>query len=277
MVAKRLPKFLLIPAVALLGLYLAALATLTLGQRSFMYFPAGAVEAPMLKGAQVIHLDTADGEKLLAWYVPPAPGKPLLLFFHGNGGNLGTMEDTLADLTRPGNGLLAVEYRGYPGSTGSPSEAGLIADAQAGYDKALALGIAPGRIVSFGASLGTGVAVALAAKNKVGGVVLVSPHSSAADVAAETYWMFPTRQLIWDSYRSDLRIGAIRAPLLIVQGTDDTAIPMHFSRKLFDLANEPKRFVAIEHAGHLPIAQAMPDILAWIAKRGDTGIPTALR
>ncbi|GLS17861.1 alpha/beta hydrolase [Labrys miyagiensis] len=267
MLARRLSKLLLICAGALVFLYLAVLTTLALAQRSFLYFPAGIVEAPVIKGAQVLHLDTADGERLLAWYVPPAAGKPLLLFFHGNGGNLATVEDTLADLARPGNGVLAVEYRGYPGSSGTPSEGGLIADAQAGYDKARALGIAPQRIIAFGESLGTGVAVALAAKNKIGGVVLISPHSSVADVAAAEYWMFPTRYLIWDSFHSDQRIAGIKAPLLIVHGTDDDAIPIRFARKLFDLASQPKRFIAIEEGGHRPTQEAMPQVLAWIRER----------
>jgi uncharacterized protein len=275
MLARRLPKLLLIPVGLPILLYLAALTTLTLGQRSFLYFPAGTVEAPMLNGAEVLHLDTADGEKLRAWYVPPAAGKPLLLFFHGNGGSLANVENTLATLARPGNGVLAVEYRGYPGSSGSPSEAGLIADAQAGYDKALALGLPPERIIAFGESLGTGVAVALAANNKVGGVVLISPHSSVADVAASNYWMFPTRYLVWDSFHSDRRIADINAPLLIVHGTDDPVIPIRYGRRLFALANQPKRFITIENGGHLPTGEAMPQMLDWIADihPGTAGLP----
>jgi uncharacterized protein len=160
-----------------------------------------------------------------------------------------------------------VEYRGYPGSSGSPSEAGLIADAQAGYDKARALGIPPRQIIAFGESLGTGVAVALAARNEVGGVVLISPHDSVADVAASEYWIFPTRYLIRDSFHSDQRIAAVKAPLLIVHGTEDTAIPIRFGRKLFALANPPKRFITVDGGGHIPIDEAMPQVLAWISER----------
>jgi pimeloyl-ACP methyl ester carboxylesterase len=155
-------------------------------QRSLMYYPERFRTPPDVAGlldAQEVVLDTADGEKLIGWYVPPRDGKPLVLYFHGNAGALQHRVDRFRALIAPGNGLLALSYRGYGGSTGSPSEAGLIADAEAAYRFALARAPAE-RIVAFGESLGSGVAVALAASRQVGAVVLEAPFTSAADVGA---------------------------------------------------------------------------------------------
>ena len=129
--------------LACVVIYLLALGAITFGQRKLLYFPFGREETPASAGlpqAEVLHLDTADGERLLAWYVPPSPGRPLILYFHGNANGIADRAERFHALTATGNGLLAVEYRGYPGSTGSPSERGLLADGEAAYAKAVALG-----------------------------------------------------------------------------------------------------------------------------------------
>jgi hypothetical protein len=187
-----------------------------------------------------------------------------VLFFHGNGGSIASYASDYQPLIADGDGLLAVEYRGYPGSTGSPTEAGLFADGEAAYAEAIALGFPSRRIVVIGASLGSAVAVSVAAKHAVGALVLDSPPSSAADVAAARYWMYPARWLILDPYRSDLLIGGVRAPLLIVHGDQDTVVPIRFGRRLYDLANEPKRFVQVPGAEHMAMSQVMPVVVAWI-------------
>jgi pimeloyl-ACP methyl ester carboxylesterase len=239
-------------------------------QRSLMYHPERSRTPPDVAGlfdAQDVVLDTADGEKVIAWYVPPRDGKPLVLYFHGNAGALQHRADRFRALIAPGNGLLALSYRGYGGSTGSPSEAGLIADAEAAYRFAVARAPA-GRIVAFGESLGSGVAVALAATHKVGAVVLEAPFTSAADVGAAVYWFLPVRLLMRDPFYSDRRIGDVKVPLLILHGTFDRIVPMMMGERLFALANEPKRFVRFNNAGHVNLDQfgAMPVIQAFIAE-----------
>jgi len=249
------------------AIYLAALLALALGQRRILYFPYAQVVAPALVGlprAEVLALAAEDGETLLAWYVAPAPGRPLILYFHGNANGLADRGARFGALTSTGDGLLAVEYRGYPGSTGSPTEQGLLRDGEATYARALALGVPPGRIVAMGESLGTGVAIDLAARRKVGAVVLDSPYSSTADVAAARFWMFPVRLLMRDPFRSDRKIGAVAAPLLAVHGTADGTIPIRFGDRLFALANEPKTFIRVEGAGHLALGTVIPEVLAWI-------------
>ncbi|MGA2044868.1 MAG: alpha/beta hydrolase [Roseiarcus sp.] len=249
------------------ALYLAALLALALGQRKILYLPYARVVEPAAVGlprAQILRLPTDDGETLLAWFVAPARGRPLILYFHGNANGLADRGERFRALTSSGDGLLAVEYRGYPGSTGAPTERGLLIDGETAYAKALALGIPADRIVAMGESLGSGVAVDLAMRHEVGAVALDSPYSSTADVAAAQYWMFPVRLLMRDQFHSDEKIGRVTAPLLIVHGSADRTIPIRFGERLFALANEPKTFMRIEGAGHLALGAVIPKVLAWI-------------
>ena len=165
-----------------------------------------------------------------------------MLYFHGNAGSLRNRADRFRALAGDGYGLVALSYRGYGGSTGSPSEAGLIADAQAAYAFAAAR-VPAQRIVVFGESLGTGVAVALAATQRIGGLVLQAPFTSAVDVGARVYWFLPVRLLMKDPFRSDARIGKVTVPLLVLHGERDQVVPIALGERLFALANEPKRFV----------------------------------
>ena len=151
----------------------------------------------------------------------PRQNRPLILYFHGNAGGLDLRVERFRAMAKAGMGLLAIEYRGYASSTGSPSERGLKLDGEAAYAAAIASGVAPERIVALGESLGSGVAVALAARHKVGALVLDSPYSSIADVAAATYWFVPVRAMLRDPFRNDLLIGSVTAPTLIVHGTKD--------------------------------------------------------
>jgi uncharacterized protein len=249
------------------AMYFLTLAAVIFGQRKLLYFPYAREVAPAAAGlpqAEVLYLKTDDGERLLAWFVAPSPGKPLILYFHGNANGLGDRGPRFQELTASGDGLLAVEYRGYPGSTGSPSEDGLLRDGEATYARARALGFPAARIVAMGESLGTGVAVDLAARYEVGALVLDSPFSSIADVAAARFWMFPVRMFMRDQFRSDEKIGLISAPALMVHGTADVTIPVRFAERLFALAREPKRFIRVDGAGHLALGSIIPQVLAWI-------------
>jgi uncharacterized protein len=255
---------------ACIALYIIALGALTFGQRKLLYFPYAREIAPAeagLPGAKILYLQTDDGETLLAWFVAPAPGRPLILYFHGNANGLADRGERFGKLTENGDGLLAVEYRGYPGSTGSPSEDGLLRDGEATYAKAIALGFPPARIVAMGESLGTGVAVAIAARHPVGALVLDSPYSATVDVAAARYWMFPVRVLMRDQFRSDQKIGKVAAPVLMVHGTSDWTIGIRFGEKLFALANAPKDFIRVDGAGHLALGLVIPQVLGWIDRK----------
>jgi fermentation-respiration switch protein FrsA (DUF1100 family) len=182
--------------------------------------------------------------------LPPDAGKPLVIYFQGNAEGLAARVGRFTWLSADGTGLLALCYRGYGGSSGTPSEDGLIRDAAAAYGFARER-IPAQRIVLFGESLGTAVAVALAAGHDVAAVILDAPFTTAAEVGAAAYPFAPVRWLMKDKFRSDERIGRVTAPLLVLHGEQDRIVPIRFGERLFALAREPKRFVRFPGGGHV--------------------------
>jgi fermentation-respiration switch protein FrsA (DUF1100 family) len=232
--------------------YLGLAALMYLAQRALMYFPETVRTAPAAAGfpqAQEVVLDTADGEKVIAWHVPPRGEQPVVLYFHGNGGALQHRVPRFGKLVADGVGLVALSYRGYGGSTGRPTETGLIADARAAYD--FAAGHYPAhRIALWGESLGTGVVVALAAEKPVARIMLDAPFSSAVDVASAVYRFLPVRLLMKDQFRSDERIARLTAPVLVMHGERDTTVPIAFGERLYALVTARKRFVRFPEGDH---------------------------
>jgi uncharacterized protein len=243
-------KWLLIFAVAGYG---GLLALMYVFQRAMMYFPDAARTPPALAGlphAEEVTLTSSDGERLIAWFVPPRGNKPLVLYFQGNAEGLPARVGRFTWLAADGTGLLALCYRGYGGSTGKPTEDGLIRDAVAAYDFARARYPAE-RIVLFGESLGTAVATALAAGHEIGALILDAPFTSAAEVGAAAYPFAPVRWFMKDKFHSDERIARVSAPLLVLHGEQDRIVPIRFGEKLFALAREPKRLVRFPQGGHV--------------------------
>ncbi len=199
-------------------------------------------------------LTTEDGETIVGWYKPAAPGRATLLYFHGNGGSLLNRRDRAKLLTEGGRGLLIVSYRGYSGSTGTPSEAGLRIDARTAYAWLAARAPAE-RLVLYGESLGSGVAVRLATEKAVAGLILDAPFTSAADVAGHHYWYLPV-WLLRDQYRSIDRIHELKVPLLVIHGDRDGVIPIALGERLFAAAPEPKRFVTLPGVDHVSVLEA---------------------
>ena len=239
--------------VLLAVLYVGSIAVLFFKQRS-MLFPIPPVgrttpEAAGFSEAEEHFLTTADGEKVIVWYVAAKPGRPVVLFFHGNGDFLAGRVSRFRNLVSDGTGLVALSFRGYAGSTGSPSEEGLLQDAAAAYAFTAARYEA-GRIVAWGFSLGTGVAVAIASEHPVAKLILEAPYTSTVDVAASMFPIAPVGLLMRDQFHSDRRIGRVTAPLLIMHGDADPAIDIRFGERLFALAHEPKQFVRFAGGGH---------------------------
>jgi fermentation-respiration switch protein FrsA (DUF1100 family) len=254
--------------IALAAGYAIVLVAMYVFQRSLMYFPDTRHVAPAAAGfpqAREVALTSADGTRLSAWYVPAQAGRPLVIYFQGNAGGLDLRAERFRKLTGNGTGLLALNYRGYGGSSGSPSEAGFIADARAAYDFA-AKEVPAARIVAFGESLGTGVAVALASERQVGALILDAPFTSAADVGAAAYRFIPVHWFMRDPFYSDRRIGKVHAPLLVLHGERDRIVPIGFGERLFTLANEPKRMVRFPEGGHVNLDDygAMPVIKEFL-------------
>jgi fermentation-respiration switch protein FrsA (DUF1100 family) len=233
--------------------YLIGLAVLYAGQRAMLFpIPPTGRTAPETAGfpeAEEHLLTTADGEKIIIWHVPAKPGHAVVMFFPGNGDYLAGRVSRLRGITSDGTGLVALSYRGYAGSTGQPSEAGLLQDAAAAYEFTAARYEAA-RIVAWGFSLGTGVAVALAAERPVGKLILEAPYTSTAEVAAAQFRIVPVRWLMKDQFHSDLRIARVTAPLLIMHGERDPAISISFGERLFALAHDPKQLVRFPNGGH---------------------------
>ena len=231
---RRLVRLFLVAVCA----YLAICAAMFGFQRSLLYHPDTSLADPADAGLQIAelqHLTTSDGEDLVVWWIPPrAPGKLVYLYFHGNGGNLSYRPDRFRLLSEDGAGVMAVSWRGYGGSTGSPTEDGLMADARSAYD-AVRSRAGQGQIVLVGESLGSGVAVMLAAEVPVAAVILDSGYSSIADVAASKFPWLPVRLLIRDRFRADLAAGKVHAPVFQVHCVSDPVIPLAFGRRLHQL------------------------------------------
>jgi fermentation-respiration switch protein FrsA (DUF1100 family) len=202
-----------------------------------------------LSGFEDLVLQTSDNERLVGWWKPPQPGKAIVLYFHGNGGSLWNRRLRARALTETGRGLLMISYRGYSGSSGNPSEEGLTTDARAAYEW-LRHSYEPSRIIVYGESLGTGVAVRLASERPVAGLVLDAPYTSTADVASLIYWYVPVRWLMLDQFRSLDAIQQVKVPILVMHGTADRVIPFAFGTQLFEAAPEPKQFLRLEGEGH---------------------------
>ena len=194
-----------------------------------------------------IFLDTADGTKLHAWHVPGQG--PTVLYFGGNAEEVSWMLDEVAAM--PDVTWLFVDYRGYGASTGAPSERALVADAKQLYDHVAGLpGVDAKRIVTFGRSLGSGVAVALAADRPLAGVILVTPFDSLAAVAKRYYWYLPVDLMLKHRFDSIGLAPALKMPLLCLIATRDEVIPAVHGERLFEAWGGEKRKVSLEEAGH---------------------------
>lgn len=250
--------------------YVSLLLALAVFQRSVMYFPDRTVPA-VPEGVSLVHIDTIDGLRIPAWYKPPAtPDAPVIIWFHGNAGNLSYFWPKAAVLTANGAGLLLPEYRGYGGAPGKPTETNLVADGKAALNWAKSQNIKSEQVVLYGLSLGSGIAVQIAASaakqgEPVARVILEAPYSSTLDVAKWRFPLFPVGLVMQDTYMSTEYIQDIAAPLLIIHGVNDGIIPQRFGRKLYDHAVDPKQFLSVRDRGHNDLYTDPAVILALMA------------
>jgi pimeloyl-ACP methyl ester carboxylesterase len=237
------------------AVYLAVCALMFTLQHRLQYRPNPApmdTAAAALPGLEVQALDTADGERLVAWWHPPRDARsPVVLYLHGNGANLAARMGRLRWLAQQGAGFLALSWRGYGGSTGTPSEAGLMTDARTAW-AALAQRVAPERIVVFGESLGTTVAVMLAAEVPAAAVVLDSGFASVLDVASARYFWLPVPWLLREPFRADLAAPRVRVPVLQVHCRDDPVTPTASALRLHALLPQAAPMVVVDGRCHTP-------------------------
>ena len=240
-------------ALAIVGLMLLLI---WLGQRRAIYFPFGGTPSPAEHGlpdAQVVTLSTDDGLELKAWFVRPTspPTGITVLVFNGNAGHRGHRASLAEAFASRGIATLLLDYRGFGGNPGGPSETGLMRDARAArawLDQQP--DVDRGRIAYLGESLGTGVAVQLAASHPPAALILRSPYTSLVEVGRHHYPILPVGLLLRDRFSSIEVIARVRAPVLVIAGEHDRIIPRANSERLFAAANEPKQLVIIPGADH---------------------------
>ena len=257
---------------AALAGYVLVLACLYTFQRRLLFIPDTTPPDPMRAGLTdiaVLHLPTEDGLSLVAWHVPPAdPNGFTVLLLHGNAGNIGHRANRLRRMRDIGWGVLLLEYRGYGGNPGSPSEDGLTLDARAGLAELRRRAIPPERSLLWGESLGTGLAIRLAAENSVAAVLLDAPYTSIVDAAQGQYPYVPVRPLLKDRFDSLSRIARVRAPILVMQGSADRLVPPAMGRALMQAATAPTELWVAEGAGHEDLGPfgAIEAAAAFVAK-----------
>jgi uncharacterized protein len=247
----------MLAAVVTVALLVAAvLGLLWSQQRRLIYYPSpGRVPAAasVLPGSREVTVATEDGLRLHAWFVPAATtGRgPAVLVCNGNAGNRALRAPLAAALSRAGLSVLLFDYRGFGGNPGRPSEDGLAADARAAQAWLAARPeVDPRRIAYLGESLGAAVALRLAVERPPAALVLRSPFTSLSDVGRLHYPWLPVGLLLADRYPSADRVADLAVPVLVVAGEHDRIVPAALSRRLYDAAAAPKRFVLVAGADH---------------------------
>ncbi len=220
-------------------------------QRHLIYFPD--VRHPGLKKYRAhdmtkVSLQTQDNLTLKSWYKPAINNQPTVLYLHGNAGHIGYRMPLARQFIDAGLGIFLLEYRGYGGNKGRPSESGLYEDGRTALRFLDQQGIKPGQLVLYGESIGTGVATELAMHHQVCAVILQSPFTSLVNLSRYHYpWLFITP---WDQFNSLERITAINAPLFVLHGKQDQIVPYKEGLMIYNTAKEPKKMLSFEHKGH---------------------------
>jgi hypothetical protein len=257
------------------AVYIAACAYLFAFQRDYVFEPGGTLATPVEKGidgVEVITLQAKDGTELTGWHAPASPGRPTLLYFHGNAGNVSGRAKRFAQVLDSRFGLLAMSYRGYPGSGGAPSESAFFSDALEIFDW---LAAQTPDIVVYGESLGTAVATYVASERPAKALVLEAPFTAALDIAAATYPWVPTKLLMRDPFLSRENILRVEEPLLVVQGTNDAIVPVEQGKRLFEIADEPKKLAVIDGGTHSDLWDRglWPIVLGFLKTEGVAAAP----
>lgn len=239
-------------AIIIIFGYVIAIVVLFLLQKRLIFYPGRLspdYKFSTANGAEELLLTTEDGERISGLFFPNV-GENVILYFHGNAGDLSGWQFVSEDFTSLGFNFMIIDYRGYGKSAGSISEQGLYKDADAAFNYLLEKGFRPGNIIIYGRSIGSGVAVDLASRKKAKGLILESPFSSFATLANEKFpFLFPSLYL---RYRFDnlLKIDQVTSPVMFLHGTDDTLIPSSHSQVLFDRFKGTKKMILVDKGAH---------------------------
>ena len=240
--------------IFVLVVYLVITLSLYFFQRNLLYYPSennysgDRLTVPIEK----VKIKTQDNIELLSWYHKKnVSDYKTILFLHGNAGSL---EDRIYKLNFLGNldvNFLIIAWRGYSGSSGKPSEFGLYQDAKSALNWLNSKGITDDKIVLYGESLGTSVAIEVGQNRDFAGIILEAPFTSMIDIGKKHYPFFPVKLLLKDKYVSKNKIKNIKSPVLVMHGKEDKIVPFYMGKKIYDLANEPKFKYFTNHDDHM--------------------------
>ncbi len=239
-------------AVGAVGVYIIFAGYLLIFQSRYVYYPK--LVLPVLAADpshiglsfESISFETCDGLRLSGWFIPKEGARGVLLFCHGNAGNIGHRLESIQLFNRLGLEIFIFDYRGYGASEGKPTEQGTYWDAEAVWRHIVKeRQVGPDKVIVFGRSLGGGIAAWLAARHSPGALILESTFTSLSDIAAARYWFMPVKLLMRLKYDTADHLRRVNCPILIVHSRDDEAISFSHGQRLYEIAPEPKRFLEI--------------------------------
>jgi uncharacterized protein len=253
------------------AVYGGALTFIYANQSKLLYpgsEPAAEPAAAGLLDVQEVRIETEDGLRLLAWWKPPREGMPVVVYWHGNAGTLGSRANKFVAFGEHGYGMLMLAYRGYSGNPGRPDEASMIKDAVTATNWVAQRSDGP--LIYYGESLGAAVALQLSLRVRPSAIVLEGAFDSAANLAQARYPLFPAARLIRDRWDSLAIASAVPAPVLMLHGGQDRIVPARHAERLYAELPESKRFLRLEEAGHVDLFDhgASEVVFAWLHKRG---------
>ncbi|MFC2061017.1 alpha/beta hydrolase [Elusimicrobiota bacterium] len=238
-----------LPLLVAAGIYVFILLYFSISQARFIYFPYSIIEAtPADIGLyyEDIAFKTEDNIELNGWFVPAEKAKAVLLFCHGNAGNISHRLESIKIFNEIGLSVFIFDYRGYGKSEGKPAEAGTYIDAEAAWRYLKEVkGVKQENIIIFGRSLGGAIGAYLAKEHKPKALVVESSYTSINDIASDLYPLIPMNIISRFGYNTSEYIGEVKCPVLVVHSSDDEIIPFRHGRQLFEDAEEPKRFLEI--------------------------------
>jgi hypothetical protein len=239
-------------------------------QPSMVFFPSRDLTATPDQwdlAYEDVTIDTADGLKLHGWFVPHERSSEVLLFLHGNGGNIAHRGESLRIFQRLGINVLIIDYRGYGQSEGTPSENGFYEDARSAWRYLTETkGYRAGQIVIFGRSIGGAVAANLITEQQPAKVILESTFSSARDMAGSLMPVLSKIVILRYNFDAISHIGQLQTPLLVLHSPDDEIIPFRLGEKLYDAADGPKQFVKLKGDHNNGFIESQPDYERALAR-----------
>lgn len=273
---RRARRWLTVGILGLVGLYAVGVGALYLFQRDLLFIGATRPNSlpPVPSGYRDVRMAAADGTPLRAWFRPPAPGKPVVLFFHGNGDTIAGSAVAVQPFTERGYGALLPEFRGYGGMPGQPSEAALTGDAREAHRWLAGQGVADAQTILVGYSLGTGVATQLATETRARAVILFAGYASIDRVAGARFWFVPVRLLLADHFDTASKLSKVAAPILLLHGTADWTVP-YDNLAVLRRTRPDADDITLPNVGHDLVFQrpVVAQAVDWLEKRSPSKVP----